>query len=450
MRVLHLPQTALPWTPGGKQVYCLALARDLTAAGVENRIAIHQHPEEKEPVGFFRHEGISVSVLPLLPGHGSRRATFTRTYDPLPGFADLLDEFQPDLVHFHDQTGGASVSHLRAVAARGCRTVLSYHAAEQSCPQRELLREGRIPCDGEVRPRRCTLCRMTVNGVPRPLRELAALMEWPGIDPWSDSPLGRVLTARRVTRLFRDALREQIRLTDAVICLAEWCLEVWRRNGCPEDKLHLIRIGGPERYAGNLPVKFPARKPLRLVCSGRCVPHKGFQVLVDAVQLLPADFPVEVSFLWASRLEDHARELSRQIEGDARFLPPRSVRPKEVLSVLAEMDLAIVPSVWLEIGPLTVLDAFAAGLPVIGSRLGGIAELVRDGVDGLLFTPGNAPELASCIRGLVENPGRLGELTGNVRSLRTSGEVAADHLVLYRNLLAGSHSPAEAAHAPVS
>jgi glycosyltransferase involved in cell wall biosynthesis len=435
LRVLHLPQSALPWTPGGKEVYGQSLARDLTAAGVENRIAIHQHLEEKEPLGFSTLDGIGISVLPQLPGHGSRKSQFTREYDQLPGFAELLDEFQPDLVHFHDQKNGASVSHLRAVKARGGCAVLSYHSPEQSCVQRELMREGRIPCDGAVRPGRCTFCRTTVNGVPRPLRDIASWVEWPGIDPWSDSPLARMLTARKVTRMFRDSLQEHLRLTDAIVCLAEWSLEVWRRNGCPEEKLHLIRTGGPETYAGNRPVKFPGRKPMRIVCSGRCVPNKGFRVLVDAVQLLPRDYPVEVCFLSPEWVGDHAEELSRQIEGDARFLPPRSARPEEVLSVLAEMDVAVVPSVWFETGPLAVLDAFAAGLPVIGTRLGGIAELVRDGVDGLLFPPWNAAKLASCIRGLVENPGRLRELTGKVRTLRTSRETAAEYLRLYQSLL---------------
>jgi glycosyltransferase involved in cell wall biosynthesis len=440
MRVLHLLQGALPWSCGGRGIYCHSLARDLTAAGIENRIAIHQHTEEQEPVGIFSHEGLGISVLPPLPGYGSRRAKFTRSYEPLPGFAALLQEFQPDLVHFHDQNGAASVSHLRAVKARGCRTVLSYHAPEQTCPQSELLRNGRIHCDGAVRPRRCTLCRMTANGVPRPLSDMASWVEWPGIDPWSNSALNRYLTARLATRLFRDSLQEHIRLTDAVICLAEWCLDVWRQNGCPEEKLHLIRTGGPERYAGNGPVKFPERKPMRLVCSGRCDPNKGFQVLIDAVQLLPVDFPVQVCFLAPSWAGDHADELSRQMENDPRFVPPRSARPKEVLSILAEMDVAIVPSVRLETGPLTVLDAFAAGLPVVGSRLGGIAELVRDGVDGLLFTPGNAAELAWCIRGLVENQKRLRELRGKVRPLRTSAEVASDHLLLYQSLLGASHT----------
>ncbi|HEY0257890.1 MAG TPA: glycosyltransferase, partial [Candidatus Methylacidiphilales bacterium] len=156
MRVLHLPQSSLPWVIGGKEIYCHSLARDLAAAGIENRIAIHQNEAQEEPLGNFSLDGIDISVLPPLPVSERRKILFTRSYDQLPGFEDLLDEFQPDLVHFHDQKGGASMSHLRAVKARGCRVVLTYHSPEQGCLQTELKREGGIPCDGAVRPRRCT------------------------------------------------------------------------------------------------------------------------------------------------------------------------------------------------------------------------------------------------------------------------------------------------------
>jgi glycosyltransferase involved in cell wall biosynthesis len=434
MRVLHLPESYLPWTTGGKEVYCHALARTLAEAGVENHVAIHQHPAEPEPLGLSRHEGIATHVLPPLPGYGSRRSSYTNEFDALPGFAALLDEVRPDVVHFHDHGGSASLSHLRAVQARGCRTVLTFHSPGQTCPQRELLRYGRIPCDGEVLLRRCTTCRLTVSGVPRPFSDAAALVEWPELDPWSGSAVQRVLTARLTTRLFRQSLREFIRLADSAVALADWSRDVLRRNGCPETKLRLIRTGVPAASAVSSRVRFPERKSLRVVCSGRCVRIKGFHVLVDAVKLLPADFPVQVNFLSPSWQDAYGESLRRRIEGDPRFAPPRFVPSADVSSVLAEMDVAVVPSLWLETGPLTVLEAFGAGLPVVGSRLGGIAELVRDGADGWLFSPGDAAELAACLRRLVENPTLLASCAANIRPPRTFRHVGADYLRLYQDL----------------
>jgi glycosyltransferase involved in cell wall biosynthesis len=76
------------------------------------------------------------------------------------------------------------------------------------------------------------------------------------------------------------------------------------------------------------------------------------------------------------------------------------VSAEAVLPELARHDACLVPSVWLETGPLAVYEAMAAGLPVIGSRLGCIDERIGDNVDGLLFRPGDAEELAGIIPSL--------------------------------------------------
>ena len=98
------------------------------------------------------------------------------------------------------------------------------------------------------------------------------------------------------------------------------------------------------------------------------------------------------------------------------------------------MDLCVIPSLWPETGPITVLDAFGAGLPVIGSRLGGIMELVRDGVDGLLFDAGDASALQECILRLFHDPVLLKRLRAGIQPNRTMLDVAQDYIELYNSL----------------
>ena len=83
-------------------------------------------------------------------------------------------------------------------------------------------------------------------------------------------------------------------------------------------------------------------------------------------------------------LQAQLRELSG---GDARirFLP--ALAHSDVISTLRQYDALVVPSQWMETGPLVVLEAFAAGVPVIGSALGGLTDKIRDGIDGVLVTP---------------------------------------------------------------
>jgi glycosyltransferase involved in cell wall biosynthesis len=117
-----------------------------------------------------------------------------------------------------------------------------------------------------------------------------------------------------------------------------------------------------------------------------------------------------------------------------RFCAP--VPSHRVRSLLAGYDALAVPSRWLETGPLVVLEAFAAGIPVLGSRLGGIAELIRDDVDGLLVESGSVVNWTATLCRVVAEAGLLGRLRTGVRPPRTMEEVADDMLSVYREAVA--------------
>jgi len=82
-----------------------------------------------------------------------------------------------------------------------------------------------------------------------------------------------------------------------------------------------------------------------------------------------------------------------------------------------------------------VLEAFAAGVPVLGSRLGGIAELVREDVDGILVEPASVAAWTAALRTLATEPDRLARLRTGIRPPRTMTTVAAEMAALYRRLL---------------
>ena len=108
------------------------------------------------------------------------------------------------------------------------------------------------------------------------------------------------------------------------------------------------------------------------------------------------------------------------------------MQPEQVVETIRKYDALVVPSVCLETGPLVVLEAFAAGVPVIGSRLGGIAEMVRDGVDGFLFQPGNPSDLAYDIEQI---PRQLAALRESIKKPKGVTLVAEEHVCLYRGLV---------------
>ncbi|HBY62993.1 MAG TPA: hypothetical protein DEH78_24480, partial [Solibacterales bacterium] len=116
-----------------------------------------------------------------------------------------------------------------------------------------------------------------------------------------------------------------------------------------------------------------------------------------------------------------------------RLLPP--IPSTEVQPLLAaQYDALMAPSQWLETGPLVVLEAFAAGLPVIGSNLGGIAELVTSGTDGLLVEPADTGAWTAAMVRLASEPGLLERLREGVRPPKTMADVAIEMEGLYQRL----------------
>jgi len=98
---------------------------------------------------------------------------------------------------------------------------------------------------------------------------------------------------------------------------------------------------------------------------------------------------------------------------------------------LKQYHALVVPSQGLETGPLVVLEAFAAGIPVIGSRLGGISELVINGVDGILLNANSGKDWNESPRILIDQLGVLRQLRAGVKPPRS---VAQDMIAIYREL----------------
>jgi glycosyltransferase involved in cell wall biosynthesis len=102
---------------------------------------------------------------------------------------------------------------------------------------------------------------------------------------------------------------------------------------------------------------------------------------------------------------------------------------------MKEYDLLAVPSQWLETGPMVVLEAFAASIPVMGSNLGGIAELVQDNVNGILVEASSINAWANELEQLCDHRDNLEQLKSGISPPQMMKVVAEKMNVLYRNIL---------------
>jgi glycosyltransferase involved in cell wall biosynthesis len=103
--------------------------------------------------------------------------------------------------------------------------------------------------------------------------------------------------------------------------------------------------------------------------------------------------------------------------------------------VFRAIDALVVPSLWYENAPLTIREAFASHTPVVASRCGGMAESVRDGIDGLLFVPGNVADLTATLRRLIREPELIPTLSRQTPAIKTVAAHAVELETAFRQLM---------------
>lgn len=429
MKVLHVPFTFAPDPVGGTEVYVEHLAHRQQRAGLDVVIAAPtQGPDASyDHAGLPVHRYRTVPSLVDLYGDGDTVAA--------DGFGRVLDDVRPDLVHLHAFTSGVSVRVARLVTERGVPLVFTYHTPTVSCPRGTLLRWGREECDGALDVARCTACVLNRHGVPALLGRTAAAVSGrlgPAVEALGLS--GGAWTGLRMAPLVdrrHRAVRSLLGLAARCIALCDWTWRLLVRAGCPREKLRLIRHGLPVEGPPLPTAPRPPAPPLRVAFLGRLAPEKGAELLVEAVRRAGPDVLLDihgVGELAARRRVDALAGGS----GRVRYLTP--LPHASVVPALGGYHVVAVPSRWLETGPLVVLEAFAAGTPVLASRLGGLRELVTDGVNGLLLPPHEPGAWSAALARLAGSPRLLADLTAGVTPPASFDTVARGVAEVYAEL----------------
>ncbi|MET0407743.1 MAG: glycosyltransferase [Hyphomicrobium sp.] len=425
---------------GGSNTFIRGLARRQVTLGWHPVVVVNESLDSDaiasfSPATHASDEPFTVRSLPPVQGM-NREAYYSRRPASAPEVAELFYELRPSVVHFHTLNASAGALHLEAAKAANARTIVTYHTGGISCPQTGLLENGKSPCDGALDVTRCTRCRFANRGLPVPLAEVVARLRVPYIQHNDESLLARLLSSRDMTQAFISSFRRSLQWIDVFHIQSDWIRAVLRANDVPSDKIAFVEMGvsqAPIARIASTPASFTRARPLRLVFAGRCSDIKGIETILGALRKLPINVPLEVSLLGTGWESPYGRRLLAPFARDRRLRPPRSVSADVMLRELAAYDACLVPSIWLETGPLVVYEAMAAGLPVIGSRLGGIAERVRDYVDGRLFRAGSSSELAKIIDSLLSSPKTLSSLRNNIKPQRTFDDMARELAGVYRH-----------------
>jgi glycosyltransferase involved in cell wall biosynthesis len=439
-RILQVSGWYPPYRLGGTEVYLEGLISALRPMGVASAVLV---PRVGSMPERYAHLGTSVETYRVNEKVEATEFRWGVPHQEFELFRQKLKGHREAIYHQHSWTRGCGPHHLQAARDLGMRTVVTVHVPSNICLRGTMLRFGKVACDGQVSDQICGACCAQGKGMPTAVARTIAMLPLAAakIVRRRETRLATALSARALGAEKLEQLREMFANSDRIVAVCGWLHEALLANGIPANKLVLSRQGVSDSFfeaVRTAPRSLPVPgSPLRLLYLGRLDPVKGLDVVVRAIRSLPADFMVSLTVFahhGGTPVEQAYEAGVRALAGsDARIEFKAPVDRDEVASVMLRHDAIVVPSVWLETGPLVVLEAMAAGLFVLGSRRGGVAELVGESDAGDLV---EATDVDAWARAIARLAGRHSQAKQPVQSrrVRTMATVAAEMADLYRSL----------------
>lgn len=407
MRLLQVVHQYPPETIGGTELYTRSVARGLSARGHEVTVFFRSNDTG---VALIQRDDEGVSVWAAWDGTMTPELRFAGAfYSPriLRSFRRVLDATSPTLVHIQHLMG-LPLSTIDILQERQIPYLITLHDFWWVCANAQLFTNySHQICAGPKAFVNCARCALARAGMSS---------AWPLVPSLAGALALRAAKLRRV-----------LHQAACLIAPSEFVRRWYCAHGVAPEQVRVLShgIASPPQLSPSLD-----RTPglLRCVYLGGLSWQKGVHVIVEALRDLPG---VE---LWIGGDETfdpaYAARLRSLAGPNIRFLGRLS--REEVWQILAQADLLLVPSLWYETFSLVVREAFAAGIPVLVSDVGALAEAVDEGVNGLRLPPGEVDAWRGAVQQLAGDLDSLARLRAGVRSPLT----LAEHVDIIESLYA--------------
>ncbi|MFK4822207.1 glycosyltransferase family 4 protein [Ochrobactrum quorumnocens] len=389
--------------PGGTEIFAHDLFRAYQRAGCEAMFmgATNKVHREARPGTSFQSIGNGGDEILLWSGHFDRfYMSQIDLYGIVPDIVELLRDFRPDVVHLHHLLLlGAEFPHIVRRTLPDCRIVLTLHDYYPICHHDGLMvrTTGKELCHG-ASPDRCHAC-------------------------FKDIALDKFVLRERHIKSLLSAV-------DAFVSPSEFLKQRYVEWGLAEDRIEVIPNGQPQRPA----VEFRQQERTKPTFGyfGNLNPWKGTTVLLEAAQQLISegfDFELRVHGAAPFQSESFVSEIDQLFAKTWPVVQRRGAyRREDIAQLIQSVDCAIMPSIWWENAPLVIQEAQGQNRPVICSNIGGMAEMITDGINGLTVPPNDPLALAQAMRRMAETPDLRQSLGENARHPDTIDTTATRYL----------------------
>jgi glycosyltransferase involved in cell wall biosynthesis len=439
MKVIHCLNHFLPQQVAGTEVYVWALCKALQNLGCDSSVLIpnYNSPRSAEyEYDYIRvHQYAEPSVIDrsLITGQ--------RVPDGLKSFSNYIKEQRPDIVHFHEIAGsnGVSVNHFEVAKATGAKVIFTMHLATNSCRTGTLMYEGKTICNGKIDAMRCGYCSLLHQTGNRQKARFLISASKPfyemGVNTinWQNK-LGTALSFPFQIETLRTQLHRIADACDKIIPITAWYSKLLLQEGVPQKKLQVILQALPNPFSGILSPTLKTSRPVKLIFIGRIDELKGISLLLEVIQSFSAD---EVQLDLYGKAPDpvffEACKAKTKANSNIRWMG--NLSQDKVVATVSTYHALVLPSMFSEMSPLVIQEAFAAGTPVIGSNVYGIAEQIKDGVNGMLFDFGSKDSLKSVIRMFIDDKSLREKISNHRTKPRSFAEVGRETFEVYKSVL---------------
>lgn len=390
---------------GGAEVVFLEQNRLLQEAGWDVAVFAMQHENnEASPWSKYFVEEIEFGQ-PYTPSE--KLGKFPKTiysFEAQKKISALIDAFSPDLAHGHNIYHHISPSILPVLRSRGVPTVLTLHDLKIACPAYKMLTHDGVceRCKGgnlfNVIRHRCVKDSLAVSALV-----------------FAEAAVNRLLSS------YRDNVTK-------FVVPSQFYRDKFVEWGWPQDRFTYI-----PNFVDVERLKPHSHKENYFVFFGRLGPEKGLLTLIDAAAM------AGISLVIVGTGPEEHRVRQRVAESGANVAIVGYKSGAELHDIVSRARATVLPSEWYENAPMSVMESYALGTPVIGAAIGGIPELVREGETGHLFESGSARALAQALSGIrcapdasVSEMGRSGREW--VERAFTAERYRENLLALYKDL----------------
>jgi glycosyltransferase involved in cell wall biosynthesis len=421
MRNLIISHGHPDFSIGGAEVASYNLFRGLQELEGSDAyyLARASHPIKRHrqtPMMSLRHGGREVFL------HADDYDHFwlsNRAIDDLTGaFSRFLLDVKPDVVHFHHVLGlGVETIFQVRKLLPDAQIVITFHEYLAICLNHgQMVKTTKNRLCREASPADCNAC-------------------FPGTSP------GEVF--KRET-----FIKAHLNLADCFVSPSDFLIDRYVKWGLPADKFRMIENGIDTNHVAPPRELPPGGRRARFGFFGQVTEFKGLPVLLDAIARVPDAVWGDDAALcvFGGNLDNQPEQFRKRFEElmekagrRAKFYG--SYRSEELPQLMQQVDWVVMPSIWWENSPIVIQEALLHGRPLICSDIGGMAEKVRPGRDGLHFRVGSAEDLADRLGEALSHPKLWGGLRESMQKPVSHREAAERHLALYRELAAAKLAP---------